>query len=73
MSSEQLISRIQHEIDVVSSLQDITKKNADRNTRLGLLEAAAFESGLELGYECMRSFLASVILDYDVSELPEDA
>lgn len=72
MTVEQLINRLQREINVVVSLQDITTKNADRNSRLGLREAVAFESGLVAGYEYMRSCLASVILDFDVSELPTD-
>lgn len=72
MTVEQLISRLLRELEVVVSLQDISKRNADRYTRLGFREVAAFESGYESAFEYTRFLLNSVILDYDVSELPQD-
>lgn len=72
MTAEQLISRLQRELDVVFSLQDIAKNNADRNIRLGLHELAAFESGYEAAFEYTCRLLHSVIHDYEVWELPPD-
>lgn len=72
MVKDPILDRLQRELEVVASLQDISRKNADRSTRLGLREVCAFESGVETGYEYMRGVLVQLMVDiqelYDVTQ-----
>ena len=63
MKTEWILERLQRELEVVVSLQDICKKNADRNTRLGLRECTAFEYGCDVGYEYMKGVLVTLMGD----------
>ena len=72
MVKDPILDRLQRELEVVASLQDISRKNADRSTRLGLREVCTFESGVETGYEYMRGVLVQLMVDiqelYDVTQ-----
>ena len=67
MTRDKILERLQRELEVVASLQDICRKNADRSTRLGLREVCAFESGVETGYEYLRGVLVSMMVDFEDS------
>ena len=58
-----ILDRLQREIEVVVCLKDISRKSADRSTRLGLREVSAFEHGCENGYEYMHGVLVQLMVD----------
>lgn len=61
--------RLQCEIKTVRLLLEKTRTRADRTTRLNLPDVAAFESGVEFGYDYMLEVLCEFLTDLEqVSE-----
>jgi len=77
MNFDPIQDRLQRELEVVVSLQDIARKKAEHCTRMNLKEVSAFESGIEAGYEYMRGVLIQLMVDIsewsEVSQNGEEA
>ena len=59
----ELVERLQRELKIVESLCSICQQNGDRNSRLGLKEVCAFESGAVLAYQYMHQTLSQLLDD----------
>ena len=61
--------RLQREINTVRLLLEKSRTRTDRSVRLNLPDVAAFESGVEFGYDYMLEVLSELLTDLEqVSE-----
>lgn len=69
VSVELVKERLQREIKTVRLLCEKSRTRADRSVRLNLPDVAAFESGVEFGYDYMLEVLCEFLTDLEqVSE-----
>ncbi len=58
---DEILQRLQRELEMLTVMENVTQRNCDRNNRLGLKEVSAFECGVLYAYQYSSEVLVRLI------------